>query len=381
MSTLIVKKGFYTRSIFWVAVVCLATTATAQYTADKVMGPKNQGLADSLKKSEYPYLFPIWGKKVVAKGFNIPKSGGVSVQYLYQTSDIIIENLQVGFNHGEMYPLDQVIRFNSATATTNGVNFRPDIWLFPFLNIYGIYAQSKTSTAIDAGVWLPTDSAWKQVTNIKTKANFNGTTFGFGLTPTVGIRGYFLALDMNFSWTDIEELEKPAFAFVFGPRFGKNISMKKKDMSLALWVGGFRVEIGSSTSGSLNATDLLPLNEWKEKVNTGNAKVAENQQKVDNWWSGLSAAEQNNPVNIAKHETANRVLGRFGNVLDQASQIVANAGEGSVQYSLSKKQKQAWNFIVGGQFQLNRSWQLRAEYGFLGTRQQFIGGLQYRFNL
>jgi len=305
----------------------------------------------------------------------------VSVQYLYQTSDIIIENLQVGFNHGEMYPLDQVIRFNSATATTNGVNFRPDIWLFPFLNIYGIYAQSKTSTAIDAGVWLPTDSAWKQVTNIKTKANFNGTTFGFGLTPTVGIRGYFLALDMNFSWTDIEELEKPAFAFVFGPRFGKNISMKKKDMSLALWVGGFRVEIGSSTSGSLNATDLLPLNEWKEKVNTGNAKVAENQQKVDNWWSGLSAAEQNNPVNIAKHETANRVLGRFGNVLDQASQIVANAGEGSVQYSLSKKQKQAWNFIVGGQFQINRSWQLRAEYGFLGTRQQFIGGLQYRFNL
>src|SRR4029078_879168 len=109
MSTSIFKKSFYRRSTLLVALVCITTIATAQYTADKVMGPKNQSLADSLKKSEYPYLFPIWGKKVVAKGFNIPKSGGVSVQYLYQTSDIIIENLQVGFNHGEMYPLDQII--------------------------------------------------------------------------------------------------------------------------------------------------------------------------------------------------------------------------------------------------------------------------------
>jgi opacity protein-like surface antigen len=280
-----------------------------------------------------------------------------------------------------MYPLDQIIRFNSATATTNGVNIRPDIWLFPFLNVYALFAKSKTSTAIDAGVWLPTDSSWKQVTNIKTKANFDGTTMGFGLTPTVGIRGYFLALDMNFSWTDIEELAKPAFAFVFGPRFGKNIPMKKKDMSLALWAGGFRVEIGSATSGSINATDILPVNEWQEKVSTGYTKVAENQQKVDNWWNGLSPTEQKNPANVAKHETANRVLGTFGNVLDQASQIVSNSGQGSVQYSLSKKQKQAWNFILGGQYQINRSWQIRAEYGFLGTRQQFIGGVQYRFNL
>ena len=40
-----------------------------------------------------------------------------------------------------------------------------------------------------------------------------------------------------------------------------------------------------------------------------------------------------------------------------------------------------WNFIIGSQFQINRSWMIRAEYGFLGSRSQFIGGLQYRFNL
>ena len=40
-----------------------------------------------------------------------------------------------------------------------------------------------------------------------------------------------------------------------------------------------------------------------------------------------------------------------------------------------------WNFIVGSQYQINRSLQIRAEAGFLGARQQLIAGLQYRFNL
>ena len=345
------------------------------------MGPKNQTLADSLKKSEYPYMLPIWGKKVVAKGFNIPKSAGFSAQYLYQQSDIIIENLQVGFNHGPMYPLDQIIRFNSAVATSNGVNVRPDFWLFPFLNIYGILAKSNTSTAIDAGVWLPDSSGWKQVANIATKANFNATTYGFGITPTVGIRGYFLVLDMNFSWSDIEELEKPAFVAIFGPRFGKNIALKKPESSIALWVGGFRVKISSGTTGSINAADLFPTAEWGAKVDEGNQKLQENQQQVDAWWNGLSSTEKKNPVNIAKHEAANAALGLYGKVLDGASQVVDNASNASVQYSLEKRQKNMWNFILGGQYQLNRDWMLRFEYGFLGARQQVIAGIQWRFNL
>jgi hypothetical protein len=364
-----------------VACACCIVTANAQYTTDKVLGPKNQYIADSLKKSEYPYIFPAWGKKVTAKGFNIPKSGGMSVQYLYQQSDIIIENLSVGFNHGPLYPLDEIIRFNSAVATTNGVNVRPDLWVLPFLNVYGILAKSKTSTAIDAGVWLPDSSGWHQITNLKTKAEFNATTVGFGFTPTAGIRGFFFALDMNFSWSDVDALEKPAFAFVVGPRFGKNITLKKPDRNIAMWVGGFRVKIGSSTSGSLPLSDLFPTSEWQAKIDVSNQKLQESQTKVDAWWNGLTPTEQKNPVNIAKHETANRVLSTFGRVLDGATQAVDNISNGSVQYSLEKRQKQMWNFIVGSQYQISRSLQVRAEAGFFGTRTQFIGGLQYRFNL
>lgn len=110
-------------------------------------------------------------------------------------------------------------------------------------------------------------------------------------------------------------------------------------------------------------------------------KVAESRQKVDDWWNGLTSDEQKNPVNIAKHETANVALAKAGSVLNAASQAVTSAANSTVQYSLDKRPKDMWNFIIGTQFQINRSWMIRAEYGFLGSRSQFIGGLQYRFNL
>src|SRR5205814_1566042 len=126
--------------------------------------------------------------------------------YLWQQSDITINNLQVGFNNGPLYDLDEIVRFEKAQTASNGINIRPDIWLFPFLNVYAIFAKSKTSTAINAGVWIPDSSTWNKILDIDTKADFNATTYGFGLTPTVGVSGFFITLDMNFTWSDIDAL-------------------------------------------------------------------------------------------------------------------------------------------------------------------------------
>lgn len=367
-----------------IVVICLScvfSTIKAQYTADKLVGEKHAETIDSLKTVDYPYLLPIWGKKVAQKGFRLPKSAGFSAQYLYQQSDILIQDLMVGFNNGPMYDLDQIVRFDNAVATSNGVNIRPDIWVFPFLNVYAIFAKSKTSTAINAGVYIPDSSSWNKILDINTKANFDATTYGLGLTPTVGVAGFFITLDMNFSWTDVSALNKPAFVSVFGPRIGKNITWANHpERSWAIWTGGFRVNLSSSTVGNLSASELFPVDEWGSKIDTGYMKVAESQQKVDAWWGGLSPAEQRNPVNVAKHQTADAALAKAGGLLDAASQVVDGAGNASIQYSLKKTPKSKWNFLIGTQFQINRSWMIRAEYGFLGDRTQFIGGIQYRFN-
>jgi len=362
--------------------VLLTTSSIAQVYSNKEVGQKNQEKNDSLKISEYPYSLPIWGKQATQKGYSLPYSAGLGLNYMWQESDIVIDNLYVGFNNGPQYNLDEIIRFNNSTATAAGVNIRPDIWLFPFLNVYGIFGKAKTSTAISAALWLPnTNNEWEEIMSFSTKADFDATTMGVGFTPTIGVGGGFLALDMNVSWSDISALDKPAMAFVFGPRFGKTFKFKKKDSNIAFWVGSFRLHLNSETSGSLDLSELFPGTEVQAKVDQGLEKVGEAQTNVDNWWNGLSSTEQKNPVNKAKYETANRVITTTGELLTSMDAALNDGQSNTVQYSLSKRPKDMWNFLVGTQYQINKHLMLRGEFGFLGTRQQFIGGLQYRFGL
>lgn len=360
----------------------LTGTLKAQVYTNKPVGEKNEVYVDSLKATPYPYALPIWGDKAAALGFDLPYSAGLGINYLAQESQLVINNLMVGFNNGPLHDLDELIRFNDATAKAKAINFRPDIWLFPFLNVYGILASANTSTEISAGVFLPDSSGvWSEVSNFKTKAEFNATSFGFGITPTMGVGGGWLALDMNYVWTDVDALDKPVKTFIFGPRLGKSFKLSKPQQNIAVWVGGFRVKFSSETSGSLPLNEVVDTDLLQEKVDQGIISVGEKQVAVDEWWNGLTEIQQNNPVNQAKYETANRVLGTAGGVLSAADAALNDEQTASVQYSLDKKLKDPWNFIVGTQFQLSKSFMIRAEYGFLGTRNQFIGGLQYRFGL
>ena len=362
--------------------VLISGQLVAQVYTNKEVGKKNEELADSLKTLEYPYMLPIWGAKVTAKGFNLPYSAGIGINYLYQQSDIIIEDITVGFNNGPMYNVEEIIRINDAVSTSSGLNVRPDIWLFPFLNVYGIFAKAKTSTEIGAGLWLPdTSNNWREITTFSSKAEFDAATLGFGLTPTIGIGGGWLALDMNWTWTDVSALDKPVRTFIFGPRLGKTFKFKNPDMNIAGWVGGFRLNLSSETSGSLNLSEVLPLDDLQVKVDQSLESVAETELQVEAWWESLTPVEQMNPGNKAKYETANRALEGASNILTAADGALSNAETATVQYSLNKKPKDMWNFLVGTQFQINKHFMIRAEYGFLGSRQQFIGGLQYRFGL
>jgi hypothetical protein len=368
--------------IFIIITLFISISTFSQVYTNKVVGAKNEALKDSIEKQEYPYVLPIWGKKATAKGFQLPYSAGISVNYLWQESSLIIDDLKVGFNYGTMHDMDELIRFDDATAAANAINVRPDFWLFPFLNVYGVFGVAKTSTEINAGFWLPDiDSTWSEVTTFSTKANFDAVVMGFGFTPTLGVGGGWIALDMNVAWTDVSALDKPVFTFVFGPRLGKTFKFKNPDMNIAGWVGGFRVKFSSETAGSINLTELFPTDELQLKVDEGIAKLDETSAQVEEWWNGLTPVEQKNPMNQARYNGANKLLETAGGALTSMDGALNDGEDATVQYSLDKTLKNKWNFIIGSQFQINRHLMLRAEYGFLGSRQQFIGGLQYRFGL
>jgi hypothetical protein len=364
-------------------VILICITTEAQVFSNKVVGKKNTEKIDSLKKSEYPYVLPIWGDKATKRGFDLPYSAGVSAQYFWAEAEILIDNLSVGFNNGPMYNLDGIVRFDVAKSEASSFTFRPDIWLFPFLSVYGILGKSQASTQVGFGVWVPNeDGTESELTHANTTVEFNTTTFGFGMTPTIGVGGGFLALDLNVAWTDVPQLSEPARSFVFGPRFGKNFKLKKPQRNIAVWVGGFRFNIKGETDGSIALSEVISNDgSLTQKIDQAQQGVANKQVQVDTWWNGLTPVEQKNPVNIAKYETANSVLTRTAEALVAAETAFSNISNSTVQYSMQKRVKDHWNFILGSQFQLSKHFMIRAEYGFLGSRKHFISGVQYRFGL
>ena len=372
------------KNILFLILFLCSIPSFSQVFTNKEVGKKNESLKDSLKQAEYPYSLPIWGEKATKAGYSLPYSAGLSVQYFTQESAIVIENLLVGFNNGPMYDLDNIVRFDESKSLASAMTVRPDIWLFPFLNVYTILGVAQASTDVNFGIWVPDSTGtFNEVLSTGTVVDFTSTTFGIGFTPTIGVGGGFLALDMNIAWTDVPQLSKPARSFVFGPRFGKNFKLKQPDRSVAVWVGGFRVDISSDTNGSISLSEILPEGGANAgaKIDEGIQKVEDSQQQVDAWWDGLSQVEQSNPINKAKYETANAALARAGQILSAADEAVNSITTSTVQYSMDKRVKDAWNFIVGSQFQFNKHLMFRGEVGFLGSRNQVMVGVQYRFGL
>jgi hypothetical protein len=370
---------------FFLTLACalLISFSYAQVFSNKEIGKKNQAITDSLKASDYPYSLPIWGDKATKAGYNLPYSAGVSAQYFWAETDILIDNLSVGFNNGPMYNLDGIVRFDVAKSEASSLTVRPDIWLFPFLSIYGILGKSQASTQVGFGVWVPNnDGTETEITHANTTVEFKTTTFGFGMTPTIGLGGGFLALDLNVAWTDVPQLSKPARSFVFGPRFGKNFKLKKPERTIAIWVGGFRFNIQGETDGSLSLSEVIPNDgEFGQKIDNAQQNVAVKQDELDTWWNNLPPDEQDKLTNQAKYDFVNSALERTSEVLVAAETAVNNISNSTVQYSMEKRVKDLWNFIIGSQFQLNKHFMIRAEYGFLGSRTHVIAGIQYRFGL
>jgi hypothetical protein len=162
---------------------------------------------------------------------------------------------------------------------------------------------------------------------------------------------------------------------------GKSFKLKKPESNITVWTGAFRVHLKSETKGFLALSEVISDGDAQAKVDAGLVKVEEKQSSVDNWWNGLTPAQQANPINKTKYDTANNALDTAGNFLTAIDGALSTIGNSTVQYSLEKAPKDMWNFLLGAQYQHNKHFMLRAEYGFLGTRTQFMTSLQYRFGL
>jgi len=339
------------RNIFTILFVLLlsSTISQAQY-ANKKVRSVHQAYTDSLKAVEYDYIFPIWGQEAYKKGFDIPYPAGIMANYMWMNQGLILENMQLGITTDNVdIPLTDVdfIEFGDNYNTSWTTNVRPDLWIFPFLNVYGIFGYGESETEVNIIAPISLTSVVKQ--GIRTA--------GVGVMGAFGVGPVWISADANFTWNKPDLLDEAVRVNVLGLRFGHTFTNKKKPQSnFALWAGAMSIQMESITSGQIKLADAMGDDAWERR-----------DEIVDNyylWYDDLNAPGQ---------ERADEVLTPI------VERIEAADGSSIIKYSMDKQVKQRWNMIIGAQYQINKRWMIRSEGGVVGDRKSFLISLNYRF--
>jgi len=351
-------KNYFITAIFTVLLAMfIIPTGFAQYSTKKVK-TKHEQYTDSLKNVQYDYIFPIWGQKVYKKGFDIPYPVGFMANSIWMKQDLIFSNFQLGFQNDNVdIPLTDAdfIQFGQNTNKSQNYTIRPDVWVFPFLNVYGLFGAGSSTTNVN--LITPIDLNTEVVQDFSTK--------GFGMMLAGGVGPVWISADFNWTWNKPKLLDEPVKVSIIGLRVGHTFVFKQKpERNIALWVGGMRAEMASETSGQITLNEALPSDVWDKK-----------DAIVDEYWTWYDGLNPLNPVDRKIIEAADKVLTPIVEAIDNKD------GSGTVKYAMDKQTKQLWNGLVGAQFQLNKHWQFRTEAGLVGNRKSFLFSANYRILL
>lgn len=328
---------------------------------------------------EYPYVLPIWGQKVADRGIHLQLPFGANVNYVYNQMTLELTQFSLNFFDGEN--LDDIINpeslnFTETIATLNGVNFRFDAWVLPFLNIYGLYSRNQGSTQVSFQPQVIEKDLGPNgnLMEIRTLENpievapvyFNTNSFGTGATAIYGWGdGYFVGMDGNVSWSTSDLLEKTVTFFVASARIGRRITFKN-DMKLAVYFGAMYRDFVNKE----NNTGSIPVPELDEAmINAIDGLTEINNAQIE-FWESLPDATP------GKNEKLAELYARDDRLINAKSRV---ENSDAINYSIKKEIIENWSTQIGYNFEISDHWMVRGELGYRAGQKFFMTGLQYRF--
>lgn len=337
-------------SITLLLILAFSFESYSQYSQKKTAS-RYEAYTDSLKQVDYNYTFPIYGQQVYSKGFDIPYPVGIMGNFMWLQQNLDFTNMQLGILTDsldiELTPVD-FIEFGDNKNTSWSVNVRPDLWVFPFLNIYAIvgYGHSRTETVITVPI------------SFTTVVEQNIRTAGFGVLAAFGIGPLWLSMDANFTWSKPDLLDKPVQVNIVGIRVGHTFIFKNRpDRNIGVWAGAMFMSMDTETVGQIQMSEAIPEDVWD--------RADEIVESYNVWYEGLSVPEQKVVDATPVPDIINKI--------DEAD------GDAIIRYGMDKQVRQKWNGTIGFQFQFDKHWQFRSEAGIIGNRKSVLASINYRF--
>ncbi|PKH06985.1 virulence protein [Moritella sp. Urea-trap-13] len=232
-------------------------------------------LLSAAEYDRYERNFPIWAQEAIDLGHELPKPYGFSMTYMKMEQPLVVDS--VAFS-GIGPIIDDRVKVGTSTAQQESetLTLRGDVWVLPFLNVYGIlgYTQGSSTAMVSPVVdWWIRDP--KEYGPYAFELNFKGITYGAGTTIVGGIDNWFALLDVNYTNTALDILDGEISSIVVSPRVGYRWKFKGHDMQL--WTGAMYQNVEQTFEGNLSDIGVNLPGRW------GNGKFKVEQHLEDKW--------------------------------------------------------------------------------------------------
>ncbi|MHA4988212.1 hypothetical protein [Cetobacterium somerae] len=218
-------------------------------------------------------MFPLLGDEARKMGYELPNPYGINVIYVDMKQDVDIKALnltgKLSLFGGKPLELGNIISVKADSAKTVNTNelVKADLWVFPFLNVYGILGKTKGHSTALVDINLGNSTILK---DYDFTLKYEGITYGVGTVLAGGYKNFFSLVDFNYTSTSLDIIEGNISAFVISPKIGYNFDFYNTKNSI--WIGTMYQNITQTLKGDINNLITFPKG---IKVKDGKFEVKE----------------------------------------------------------------------------------------------------------
>jgi hypothetical protein len=250
----------------------LTDVGVSDVSISPMHGMDRTGVQEEDAPRQWDHKLPFLAQRVIDMGYDLPLPYGVGVTYANVDQEQLLTSLNVGINGGEIVPFE-FVSFDNAFSDSKTTSLKLDTWLFPFMNVFAMVGNVDGQAPMDIYLdgdgmldYLGTDCSRPpkpptcgllegQTILLPITANFEGTTYGIGMTLAYGWRSYFVTIPFNWTYADMKDSQTEGVNFTVTPRIGKLFTLKRAG-NIALFVGANYLDSDLDISGDYQLAGL-----------------------------------------------------------------------------------------------------------------------------
>ena len=224
--------------------------------------------SEEAKKENYERTFPLGAQAAIERGVILPKPWGISVTFVDNSQAQKIENLAVALGKGMTPPPDTplvdlpFVEIQNARSNTTTRQIRADLWVLPFLNVFGAVGTVEGRVPLDVVVDIDETGLCPPVATCGTvgasfDAGVDTNIATLGLTGVYGWDNWFTSGSASFTDSFGGNTEDAVRSYTASVRLGRRWAFGSGNI-IAPYVGVSYLDLDQEVEGTTRLRDAFP---------------------------------------------------------------------------------------------------------------------------